>query len=71
VYPEVPPRVEYSLTPLGGTLRQLIRGLVSWAGAHLEEVDQARARYDAKHGPPARISIAERQLAKRRVRRKA
>src|SRR5678815_278245 len=48
VYPEVPPRVEYSLTPLGATLRQLIRGFVAWAGAHLAEVDAARARYDAQ-----------------------
>ena len=50
VYPEVPPRVEYALTPLGGTLRQLVRGLVEWSGAHLKEVDAARAAYDARNG---------------------
>ena len=52
VYPEVPPRVEYRLTPLGATLRQLVRGLVAWAGAHLAEVDAARAAYDARNGRP-------------------
>lgn len=67
VYPEVPPRVEYSLTPLGVTLRQILRGLVAWAGDHLEEVDAARAAYDAEHGPPARIGVAERLAAKRRM----
>jgi DNA-binding HxlR family transcriptional regulator len=46
VYPEVPPRVEYSLTPLGSTLRKVVRDLISWSGAHLAEVDVARARYD-------------------------
>jgi len=50
VYPEVPPRVEYTLTPLGATLRQLVRGLVAWSGAHLAEVDAARAAYDARYG---------------------
>src|SRR4029077_7504878 len=39
VYPEVPPRVEYTLTPLGKTLRQLVRSLVAWSEAHLTEVD--------------------------------
>ena len=67
IFPEVPPRVEYSLTPLGLTLRQHIRGLVAWAGAHLVEVDAARAAYDRKNGPPLRLSVAEQQLAKRRV----
>jgi len=71
VYPEVPPRVEYALTRLGGTLRQLIRGLVAWAGAHLDEVDSARAAYDARHGPPARVGVAERIATKRRLPRKA
>jgi DNA-binding HxlR family transcriptional regulator len=54
VFPEVPPRVEYTLTPLGATLRQLVRGLVAWSGAHLTEVDAARAAYDAKHGRAAK-----------------
>ena len=71
VYPEVPPRVEYSLTPLGATLRQLIRKFVAWAGAHLTEVEAARAEYDARHGPPAHIGVAERIATKRRLPRKA
>ena len=48
VYPEVPPRVEYTLTPLGATLRQLVRGLVEWSEAHLAEVDAARTAYAAR-----------------------
>jgi DNA-binding HxlR family transcriptional regulator len=71
VYPEVPPRVEYSLTSLGITLRQLIRGLVAWAGEHVAEVETARAAYDARHGPPAHIGVAERIATKRRLPRKA
>jgi DNA-binding HxlR family transcriptional regulator len=54
VYPEVPPRVEYALTRLGRTLRQLVRGLVQWSGAHLAEVDAARAAYDARSRRPAK-----------------
>jgi len=60
VYPEVPPRVEYTLTPLGATLRQLVRGLVAWSGAHLTEVDAARAAYDARHGRPAKSTSVSR-----------
>lgn len=30
VYPEVPPRVEYSLTPLGQSLRPVIESLNQW-----------------------------------------
>lgn len=48
MYPEVPPRVEYALTPLGATLRELVGALIEWSGAHLTEVDDARARYDAQ-----------------------
>ena len=56
VYPEVPPRVEYALTPLGATLRQLVRGLVAWSGAHLVEIDAARSAYDARHGKAPRLA---------------
>src|SRR5438046_745933 len=63
VYPEVPPRVEYSLTELGATLRQLVRGLVKWSEAHLAEVDAARAAYDARNGRPSKSTpIAERSV---------
>jgi DNA-binding HxlR family transcriptional regulator len=58
VYPEVPPRVEYALTRLGATLRELVRGLVEWSGAHLSEVDAARAAYDARNARPAKPSYA-------------
>src|SRR5216684_9037543 len=34
VYPEVPPRVEYALTPLGETLLEPIQGLAEWAAEH-------------------------------------
>src|SRR5882757_6079020 len=54
VYPEVPPRVEYALTKLGRTLRQLVRGLVEWSGAHLTEVDAARTAYDAQNQRPTK-----------------
>jgi DNA-binding HxlR family transcriptional regulator len=46
MYPEVPPRVEYALTPLGATLREIVRALIDWSGAHLLEVDAARVRFD-------------------------
>lgn len=34
IYPEVPPRVEYSLTDLGKSLIPVIGGLISWALAN-------------------------------------
>ena len=52
MHPEVPPSVEYELTPLGATLRELVRELMAWSGAHLAEVDAARARYDARAKQP-------------------
>lgn len=36
VYPEVPPRVEYSLTPLGAELKQALRPLERWGERHRE-----------------------------------
>ena len=42
VYPVVPPRVDYGLTPLGKTLMQPLSTLYRWMERHLREVQQAR-----------------------------
>lgn len=42
VYAEVPPRVEYSLTPLSVSLLPHINALVGWAVAHYDEVMSCR-----------------------------
>ena len=48
VYPVVPPRVEYALTPLGATLHDTIKSLVGWTEKHQNEIAAARAAYDAR-----------------------
>ena len=45
-YAEVPPRVEYELTPLGLTLTQPIKAFVAWADEHQLEVESNRTRFD-------------------------
>ncbi|GAA3570364.1 helix-turn-helix domain-containing protein [Nonomuraea rosea] len=48
VHPVVPPRVDYALTPLGRTLHQTIKSLVTWTEEHQEEIAEARVSYDAR-----------------------
>ncbi|MFB2598626.1 winged helix-turn-helix transcriptional regulator [Herbiconiux sp. P17] len=43
-FAEVPPRVEYSLAPLGETLLGPIRALVVWANDHSAEIESKRDR---------------------------
>ena len=45
VYAEVPPRVEYELTPLGRTLLDLVAACRRWAHEHLPTVLAARDAY--------------------------
>lgn len=45
VYPEVPPRVEYTLTPLAHTLLPLIENLVDWAKQNMAEIIGTREKY--------------------------
>ncbi|GAA5055342.1 DNA-binding HxlR family transcriptional regulator [Thermocatellispora tengchongensis] len=52
VHPVVPPRVEYSLTPLGVTLHATIQSLVTWTERHQHEIAAARAAYDTGAPPP-------------------
>ena len=46
VYPQVPPRVEYRLTPLGRTLVGPVSSVVRWTETHVDEIQIAQARYD-------------------------
>ena len=48
VTPSVPVRVDYSLTPLGESLRALVAGFKDWAETNFDAVDAARADYDAR-----------------------
>jgi DNA-binding HxlR family transcriptional regulator len=48
VFPEVPPRVEYALTDLGSTLYPHLQALCEWSMGHIEAVEEARRRYDAR-----------------------
>ncbi|HTU74285.1 MAG TPA: helix-turn-helix domain-containing protein [Trebonia sp.] len=45
-YPEIPPRVEYSLTPLGTSLLSTVLALAEWAADHHAEVRRSQAAYD-------------------------
>ncbi len=47
VFPVVPPRVEYELTPLGRSLTEPVLALGTWARVHVAEIDAARATFDA------------------------
>ncbi len=42
VYLQVPPKVEYSLTPLGESLKPIIVSMHEWAVRHLDEQNQER-----------------------------
>ena len=48
VFPTIPPRVDYALTPLGDSLRQPISALGEWAYAHRQAVEEARAHFDLR-----------------------
>lgn len=43
-YPEVPPRVEYSLTVLGISLNESLAPLGDWGERHMEHISAARGR---------------------------
>ncbi|WP_298139272.1 helix-turn-helix domain-containing protein [Acidiferrobacter sp.] len=51
VYPEVPPRVEYSLSPFGKTLAPVLEALRGWGGAYLSEIVRIRRDRGARADP--------------------
>ncbi len=55
--PVIPPRVDYSLTPLGKEAADQVWALARWAEGSLGEVERARLAYDAEKtaaGQPVR-----------------
>jgi DNA-binding HxlR family transcriptional regulator len=63
IYPEVPPRTEYSLTELGATLKEPLGALCQWAVAHFPEVEKAREAAERKRSKLAETRSAPGALA--------
>jgi len=48
VFAEVPPRVEYDLTPTGRTLIEPAVALAEWAVRHNPDIERSQQSYDAR-----------------------
>jgi DNA-binding HxlR family transcriptional regulator len=48
VFPTVPPRVDYELTPLGRDLLQPVSALGDWALRNQAKIERAREKFDGK-----------------------
>lgn len=46
MYPTIPPRVDYELTELGGTLLEPVMALVNWADTNKDVIAKAQQRFD-------------------------
>jgi DNA-binding HxlR family transcriptional regulator len=53
VFPTIPPRVDYELTPLGCSLLEPVTELSNWARANRAAIDAARQRFDSAGGAAA------------------
>ncbi|AWZ02305.1 HTH-type transcriptional activator HxlR [Rhodobiaceae bacterium] len=49
-YSTIPPKVEYTLTPLGESFREPVAQLGNWALENLATIDTAREAYDGQAG---------------------
>lgn len=47
-FQEVPPRVEYALTPFGVSLNEALSALCQWGEAHMERIGACKAKKDEK-----------------------
>jgi DNA-binding HxlR family transcriptional regulator len=53
VFPTIPPRVDYELTPLGHSLLTPIQQLGSWALQNIRLIEDAQRRFDQASGRDA------------------
>lgn len=51
VHAVVPPRVDYTLTPLGESLGESVCGIWLWVEAHMSDVERSRRAYDLEDRP--------------------
>ena len=58
VYAEVPPKVEYSLTPLGWSITGPLMAMYEWAAEHLGDVEASRVEQEGELPPPRRLAAA-------------
>lgn len=63
VYAEVPPRVEYSLSPYGQTLQPVLEALYSWGLRHYMRADPACQAGSAAVAGPAPEVAADNQAS--------
>jgi len=47
VFAEIPPKVVYTLTPLGTSLIAPISVITDWAETHMPAISEAQEKYDA------------------------
>src|SRR4051794_6829682 len=52
VYAEVPPKVEYALTPLGWSITGPLMAMYEWAVEHLPQIEAARLLHGGKRERP-------------------
>jgi DNA-binding HxlR family transcriptional regulator len=53
VYPTVPPKVEYSLTEYGQSLKRALRAICDWGRNHMERIGAVAALPDKAGAPSA------------------
>jgi DNA-binding HxlR family transcriptional regulator len=58
VYAEVPPKVEYSLTPLGWSLTGPLMAMYEWAAEHMTDIEAARLLHEGERDPPRALMAA-------------
>jgi DNA-binding HxlR family transcriptional regulator len=46
VYPQIPPKVEYELTPMGKSLMPHLHDLAQWALVNMDQIKASRQQYE-------------------------
>lgn len=62
VYPTIPPRVDYELTPLGRTLRGPLGAIADWARTHRPAIEKAQERFDTANAGRANVRRSPRRV---------